>query len=406
MSAFNRFACVGLALLIPAVTAAQPVNLPQTRITAVFPPGAQQGTTVDVTVTGGSDLDEVSELLFSHPGLKAAQKLDGAGNPVGNTFTVSVDAAVRPGLYDLRVRGLFGISNPRIFRVDSLPEVAEDDANNTRDAAKPLVRNTIINARSNGGSDVDMYQIDAKAGETIVFRTEAARLDSLMQPLLQLFDQNGRRVGESRRVLNRDAAIVYRSQTDQNLLLKVHDIVFGGGNEFVYRLCADNRPLVDYVMPPLISTQRPTEVTLFGRHIPDGEPTGETLDGVPVFRKAATISADEYQSAAVGADSVATSLNTLLYSGIDGNLICLARYDGGPVPSPPLSADAAGTETSAALSVSLPAEVSGQFEALNDEDIVRFDAKKGQIWQMNVLSQRLGAPSNPVMVVEKINRAE
>lgn len=57
-------------------------------------------------------------------------KLDANGNRVANTFTVTVAADVPAGLYDVRVRGLFGISNPRMFRVDSLPEIAEVEPNN------------------------------------------------------------------------------------------------------------------------------------------------------------------------------------------------------------------------------------------------------------------------------------
>ncbi len=100
-------------------------QLPQTRITSVFPPGAGIGTSVDVTVGGGADLDELDQMTFSHPGISAVPKADANGNPVPNTFSVSVAADVPPGLYDARVRGLFGISNPRLFRVDALPGVAE-----------------------------------------------------------------------------------------------------------------------------------------------------------------------------------------------------------------------------------------------------------------------------------------
>ena len=45
-------------------------DLPAIRLTSVFPPGARAGTTVDVTVTG-ADLDDLSDLRFSHPGVFA-----------------------------------------------------------------------------------------------------------------------------------------------------------------------------------------------------------------------------------------------------------------------------------------------------------------------------------------------
>jgi len=43
-------------------------QLPQARLNAVFPTGGQRGTSVDVTLAGGVDLDEASQLYISHPG--------------------------------------------------------------------------------------------------------------------------------------------------------------------------------------------------------------------------------------------------------------------------------------------------------------------------------------------------
>ena len=75
-------------------------QLPQTRITSVFPPGGQQGTTLDLTVGGGTDLDELDQMVFAHPGITAVQKRDASGNPVANTFAVTVAPDVPAGLYD------------------------------------------------------------------------------------------------------------------------------------------------------------------------------------------------------------------------------------------------------------------------------------------------------------------
>ena len=173
-------------------------QLPQTRITSVFPPGGQQGASIDVAVGGGTDLDELDQMVFSHPGITAAQKKDANGNPVGNTFTVSVAADVASGLYDVRVKGLFGISNPRMFRVDTLPEIAEVEPNNAIAQATPVTIESVVNGRANGGTDVDFFRISVAAGQTLVIRSEAARIDSPMQPILQLFSSTGRRIAESR----------------------------------------------------------------------------------------------------------------------------------------------------------------------------------------------------------------
>ncbi|MDP6722116.1 MAG: hypothetical protein QGF59_25860, partial [Pirellulaceae bacterium] len=43
-------------------------QLPTPNLTTVFPPGAKQGSTLSVT-TGGGNLDDGAQLLFSHPGI-------------------------------------------------------------------------------------------------------------------------------------------------------------------------------------------------------------------------------------------------------------------------------------------------------------------------------------------------
>ena len=72
-------ACFALVtpLMLVASAAAQ---LPMARLGSVFPPGAKQGAKVDVTISG-TDLDEVTALRFSHPGITAAPKMSEAAKP-------------------------------------------------------------------------------------------------------------------------------------------------------------------------------------------------------------------------------------------------------------------------------------------------------------------------------------
>src|SRR3954470_7077082 len=96
-----------LVLLIGAVGCAW-AQLPVARLTSIFPPGTQAGAFTLVTVAG-SDLDEPRALRFSHPGISATLK-DGK-------FTVAAATNVPVGIYDVRVIGKYGASNPRAFSV-------------------------------------------------------------------------------------------------------------------------------------------------------------------------------------------------------------------------------------------------------------------------------------------------
>jgi len=367
-------------------------QLPQTRITSVFPPGGQQGTTVDLTVGGGTDLDELDQMVFAHPGLTAVPKLDANGSPVANTFTVTVAADVQAGLYDVRVRGLFGISNPRIFRVDSLPEVSEVEPNNTPAQATPVTMETIINARADGATDVDYYRVSVKAGQTLVARSEAEKIDSPLQPVLQLFNVSGRRLAESRRILSQEASLVFTAAQDEDLVLRVQDAVYGGGDQFVYRLSLDSRPLVDWVSPAFVVTNEPTSVTVYGRHLPNGLPTEIRLNGQPVFQQQMMI-APGIDHNPVGAAPTAAFTDSFWWNSVAGNLVRIGRADRASI------SEAAETPDQPAM---LPFEATGAFAERSDEDIFRFDAKKGEAWVAEVFAQRLGSITDPLLLIERV----
>ncbi len=392
----KRFLLFGLALVL--VTSAQ-AQLPQIRITGVFPPGAQRGTSVDVTVTAGTDLDEAGELVTSHLGIKAVPKLDGNGQPVTNQFTLTIDPELSAGLYDLRLRGLFGISNPRVFRVDTIPEVQEAEPNNTIEQAQELSLNTIVNARSNGAADVDTFKLTAQAGQAIVIRSEAAVLDSLMQPVLEVFDAAGRRVAQSRRRRQQDAVIVYTSPVEQVLLVKVHDTVYAGSNDYGYRLSVDTRSVVDFAQPQVVQVNVDSKVTIFGRHLVGGQPANIELDGVPLMKKDVTVKLTTPDERAVGTDSSAVSINTAIYAGIDGNLLPLAVRSEAVVTV----VEAEGAATTQVLAV--PADITGSFATELDEDIFRFDAMKGEQWQIDVMAHRLGSSADPMLIIEQVVKA-
>lgn len=392
----NRTLLIALVLLSASRAHAQ---LPQIRMNGIFPLGAQRGTTVDVTITSGGDLDEVNELIFSDKNISAQPKVDAAGTPVANKFTVKIAPTAKPGLSDVRARGLFGISNPRIFRIDTIPEIQETEPNNTTGQAQMVSLNTIVNCRANSAADVDTFKISVSANSPVVIRSEAAVLDSVMQPVLELFDANGRRVAHSRRRRQTDATVFYVSPVDQDLLLKVHDTVYAGSNDYGYRLSIDNRPLVDFTTPAVVQSGVESTVTLFGRHLPGGQPADRQLNGFPLYRKDVTVALGGPDRQMPGIDSSATGIESLIYAGVDGNLLHFAYRSESVVPA---TEENRGDEPQL---ISLPIDVAGSFSSELEQDIYSFDAKKGEQWQLDVMAARLGSSADPLLIVEQIVKA-
>jgi hypothetical protein len=390
-------ALIFAATALPAASA----QLPQIRLNAVYPQGGTVGSTFQIAVTDSTDNDELAEMLFSEPGITATPAKTAAGAPIANTFDVTISKDVESGYYEVRLRGLFGVSNPRTFRVDTLPEASEAEPNNTADVAQVATLNQIINARANGPGDIDIYKVAVTAGQTITLRAEAARIDSQMQPVIQVLNDAGRRIKQARRSLDQEAALVLTSDKDQTLTVKVHDVVYGGGNAFPYRLTVDTRPLVDFVWPPVVPSGAKSTVVLYGRHLPGGEETNLKIDGTPLFRKPQIIDAVTATGPSVGSAPSASSVDTQWWNGVDGNMLRLAVCRGGiPVyrQSDPITSD--GSQLTG------PFTVAGHFAARGKDSTIRFFAKKGEVRDIEVLSQRLGVPANSILYVEQVTTAE
>ncbi len=52
--------------------------------------------------------------------------------------------------------------------------------------------------------------------------------------------------------------------------------------------------------------------------------------------------------------------------------------------------------------ISLPADISGKFYPAADVDLFQFEAKKGEVWWVEVASQRLGLNTDPAVIVQQV----
>src|SRR5690349_3355603 len=95
-----------LCAVLLAFSATSRAQLPSAQLTSIFPAGAKQGTTADITIAG-NDLDEVQSLVFSRDGLSAKPKIKPAtslepARPIPNEFTVTIAPQTPPGIYEVR----------------------------------------------------------------------------------------------------------------------------------------------------------------------------------------------------------------------------------------------------------------------------------------------------------------
>ena len=258
-------------LACPALAFAQ---LPQPRLYSVQPAGVQQGTTVEVSLTG-DDLEEIKALLFDHPGLTAVPKMadvNGQPQPVDRFFLVTATADVPVGPHEVRCQGLWGVSNARRFYVGVRPQTIEVEPNNSLDKAMPLTIGTAILGKMDGGTDVDLFKFTATTGQRLVIDCEADILDSRLRSNIEIYDARGkRRIVATRGDGTSDQVLVFDVPADGEYLLKLNDGAFRGGNEYFYRLDVHQAPHIAFVYPPAGLAGQTSRFSLYGYNLPGSQ---------------------------------------------------------------------------------------------------------------------------------------
>jgi len=400
-----RITC--LTLIVSLISATAHAQVAQIGINSISPPGAQRGQTIDVTISGGKDLDAVDQLVFSHPGISAKQKMkDQAGKPVPvtNTFEVSVAADVPVGFHDVRAHGYFGISNPRTFVIGDSPEVMENDANNTLDTAQPVDLGTIVNGLSNRAADVDFYKITLPANHRLLAEAEAQTIDSRMRAQIELLDISGRRLERSRGGYRGDPVLDYTVKEAGEYFLRVTEFSYRGSNDNFYRLHVNSRPHIDFIMPASGLPGSNDSYAVYGRNLPEGVPSGVKVDGVELQKLTTNIAlpanVDDAQlhHNLQPEDSSEDVIGWRLQSPQGtSNALSIHLAD-----APVILEQEPNNESAKAQQITVPTEITGQFQEKLDADWYQFTAKAGEVYAIEAYGQRLGKQTDPRFIVEQV----
>jgi hypothetical protein len=394
-------------------------QLPTARLFSIFPAGAKQGTTVEVTITGG-DLEEVNQLYFDHPGLKAEwiqEMKDGKPVPVPAVgpakFKITVAPDVPLGLHDVRAIGRFGISNPRTFMVGDVIEVNEVEPNNVLAQSTRLLADKVpgitVNGQINGATDVDHFLLQARAGQRVLVDCIAQRIDSRLNARLTLMTAAGKMIAANDDFHERDPFLDVTIPADGDYVVSIADQVYDGSPEYFYRLNIGTLPFIDYVLPPAAAPGTNGPFTVYGRNLPGGQPVpGVAVDGRPLEQITANI--------AVPADPIAQQ--RISYSGIVLPRESIADAFEYRITTPQGSSNSvrigittlpvvAGAEPNdsadKAQPITTPCEIYGQFQAPRDVDWYSFAAKPNEQLILEVISQRLGFPTDAVMLLRRVS---
>ncbi|HWE39755.1 MAG TPA: PPC domain-containing protein [Isosphaeraceae bacterium] len=383
---------VAAILVIVAAPGQARAQLPQHRLQNVFPAGGRAGEGLEVQV-GGTDLERVDGLWFDHPGITATRVKD-------LTFRVSIAPGTPIGHHDVRVLGPLGLSNPRVFDVGDRPERVENEGAPAEKNALPL--NSVMNGRIGQGVDVDEFVFDGTKGRRVLLDLEGERLDGRLDGALRVVGPDGRVVGEAHDSIGLDPILDLTLPADGRYTVQVRDLTYSGSPDHVYRLTLHDGPHLDAIVPPLYKPGAPASFTLLGRNL-GGEPAGLFVDGRPLERKTVTIHPPAPTEAppSVRVDSTGGPRRGFAYRFTSDKGTSNALFVAEAIGPIVLEAEP-NDEAAKAQMLTPPCEVAGSFLKPGDLDHYRFKARKGEVWWIEAVAERLGSMADPTIVLQKV----
>lgn len=431
-------------LVLAGLLATAPAAQAQVRpyIGFVYPAGGQQGTTFQIRV-GGQNLDDVREVLVSGPGVRAKVvdylrrlgapeitllreqvnelKKGSAGKDeaglrlierIEKRFVESVqtpacasiaslvlvevtmDRDAKPGQRELILATPRGVSNPLVFHVGQLPEVArkpmvaatrqvlgkEELALRVRPADEVEARVTVpctMNGQIASG-EVNRYRFDARKGQRLVISVQARQLvpyiaDAVpgwFQPVMSLSDASGKEVAYSDDYrFKPDPVILSEVPKDGQYVLSITDAIYRGREDFVYRVTLGEVPFVTSIFPLGARAGTPATIQMKGWNLQQAELTPPASDAGPGIHPVAAIR-EGFVS-----NRLPFALDTLP-----------ERLEKEP-----------NNDRSHAQKVKLPVIVNGRIDRPGDWDVFSVAGRAGDVLVAEVHARRLDSPLDSLL---------
>ncbi len=215
--------------------------------------------------------------------------------------TIAPDAA--PGAREIRLVTLHGVSNPLPFHVGQVPEfsrkpmltstlhVLGKEAQSLRKRPDDEVEDRItvpctVNGQIASG-EVNRYRFEARKGQRLVITTLGRQLVPFLadavpgwfQPVLALYDAKGKEVAyDDDYRFNPDPTIFYEVPQDGEYAFEIHDSIYRGREDFVYRITVGELPFVTSIFPLGRRVGEPGAIKMKGWNLEEAELTPPAQD--------------------------------------------------------------------------------------------------------------------------------
>jgi hypothetical protein len=134
-------------------------------------------------------------------------------------------------------------TNPTAFIVSPLPQVLEQEPNDTLDQATSIPIPCGINGRIGRPRDMDHFVFKGAKGKAIRFEVKARRfgtaLQSSLDSVLDVLDKKGNVLANNDDTFGKDAMLVFTPPDHGEYVLRIRDLNSKGGDTAVYYIEAD-----------------------------------------------------------------------------------------------------------------------------------------------------------------------
>ena len=181
---------------------------------------------------------------------------------------IAMDAPV--GFRRWRVWTSQGATPTRKFVIGDLPEVVEEEIDGTPVPTKVTLPVT-INGRIFPREDVAHWIFHAVQGTGYTCEVMAQRLGSPLDSRLELRGPKGQRLADNTDAIGSDSRISFVATETGLHELRIHDVKFGGLQDYVYRLTITDRPHVERFFPLGGRRGEELQLELVGQNLGDGK---------------------------------------------------------------------------------------------------------------------------------------
>jgi hypothetical protein len=289
-------------------------------------------------------------------------------------IVVPPDASFNPR--QLRVVTPDGVSNPLMFDLSDLPQVASPDDNDSPAKAFEVALPAVIAGVIRGG-DGQYFRFAAQKEKRLLFDVDASRSGSQLDSSMALLDSSGKEVARNEDANGLDSFIDFVAPEDGTYTIQLRDFRQRSGGDYKFRLTAGELPYLDGIFPYGAKRGMPVSLALRGRNLQGDSTLYLTLN----------------PKARLGRQEIRERVGRYFTNPQNFDVSDYAEFNESEPNNDPLAAN----------EVSPPVNINGKIGSERDTDAFRFKVDKGQRLIFEVFASRFGSPLDALLTLMETN---